>query len=58
MVWGERRASAAPEDLSGYDPVDADWAAGFGQLEGGDSVTLDSYDFKSFGYPRMIVDAK
>lgn len=31
---------------------------GFAQPERGDSVTLDNYDFKSFGYLRVIVDAK
>ncbi len=31
---------------------------GFAQPERGDTVTLDNYDFKSFGYLRVIVDAK
>ena len=31
--------------------------SGFAQPERGDSVTLDNYDFKSFGYLRVIVDA-
>jgi Calcineurin-like phosphoesterase len=30
---------------------------GFAQPERGDSVSLDNYDFKSFGYLRVIVDA-
>jgi len=30
---------------------------GFAQPERGDSVTLDNYDFLSFGYLRVIVDA-
>ena len=29
---------------------------GFAQPERGDSVTLDNYDFMTFGYPRVIVD--
>lgn len=31
---------------------------GFAQPERGDTVTLDNYDFKSFGYLRVVVDAK
>ena len=31
---------------------------GFAQPERKDSVTLDNYDFQSFGYLRVIVDAK
>jgi hypothetical protein len=31
---------------------------GFAQPERGDSVSLDNYDFKSFGYLRVIVDIK
>lgn len=31
---------------------------GFAQPERSDSVTLDNYDFKSFGYLRVIVDAE
>ena len=31
---------------------------GFAQPEQGDSVTLDNYDFKSFGYLRVVVDTQ
>jgi hypothetical protein len=31
---------------------------GFQQPERGDSVSLDNYDFKSFGYLRLIVDTR
>jgi hypothetical protein len=31
---------------------------GFAQPERGDSVTLDNYDFKSFGYLRVVVDTQ
>ncbi len=31
---------------------------GFAQPERGDTVSLDNYDFKSFGYLRVVVDTK
>lgn len=31
---------------------------GFAKPERGDTVTLDNYDFKSFGYLRVIVGTK
>jgi len=31
---------------------------GFAQPERGDTITLDNYDFKSFGYLRVVVDAR
>ena len=31
---------------------------GFAQAERGDTVTLDNYDFKSFGYLPVVVDTQ
>jgi hypothetical protein len=42
-------------DMTLRTPIDI---PGFAQPDRGDSVSLDNYDFKSFGYLRVVVDTK